>query len=219
MNKAFILGVFTAMMIAVVSFNSCDKAGDGDDPDTPDTSSSYPEKAAVKYLWLSNSIEHGETVHYYVTFDNHAKRFRYDWYGPVRNYETGEYISLYDHWESEAVNHINKTHWKSTYNGACDDQPYNANQKIDQSFSTAQQLLSRGYKKQPAQKIYAGKPCDMYILTGSSGTTTCGLWNDINLFVEVDAGISYTLWEALEVSLNVPAVAFTKTLDITWLTM
>jgi len=205
----------TAVIMALATFTACDKDGNGTDPDTP---SSYPEKAAIKYLDVSHLNEYGETEHYYLTFDNHAKRFRYDNYGAIRHIYTGEYISLYDHWHSEMVNHISKTHWKSIYNGECVDEPYNASQKIDQSFSTAKQLLSLGYKKLPAQKTYAGKPCDMYTHTNSYGTSTIGLWNDITLYREIETEISYSLSEALEVTLDVPEVAFTKTLDITWLT-
>jgi len=55
-------------MIAM-TFTACTGSDDPDengiDPDNPN---SFPEKAAVKYLWESHSSETGETIHYFVTF-------------------------------------------------------------------------------------------------------------------------------------------------------
>ena len=226
------LMLMAAIMMALATLTSCDEDEDpSDDPDEienggngtdPNSPNSFPEKAAVKYLWVSHLSESGETVHSFVTFNDYAKKYRYDWYGPIKDGLTGEYITHYDHWESDIVITTNKTHWKSIYAGAWNDEPYKSDTKIDPSITmTAQELLSLGYVKQSAQRTFAGKPCDIYISTNSYGTSTYGLWNNINLYVEVEASyegvIAYTKWEALAVNLDVPEVAFTKTLDITWL--
>ena len=212
------LRMMAVVLTAMMTISACSNEDNDGDENGGTNSNSFPEKAAIKYLRASHLIETGETIHFFLTFDNYAKRFRNDDYGPIKHLYTGEYISQYDHWESSMVNHINKTHWNSIYNGECVDQPYNENKKIDPGITaTAQELLSLGYKKQSAQKIIAGKPCDLYTITSSYGTATQGLWNNITLYLEVDTGITYTLLEALAVTLDVPEVAFTKTLDITWL--
>ena len=114
--------------------------------------------------------------------------------------------------------HNNKTHWRNIYASEWSDELYKADSKIDQSFTwNAQELLKNGYTKQSAQRTFAGKPCDMYTLTNSYGTSTYGLWNKIMLYSEVMVGTLQTIWEAQAVTLDVPEVAFTKTLNISWL--
>ena len=72
---------------------------------------------------------------------------------------------------------------------------------------------------------FAGKSCDVYTLTISTGagtgdvTYTYAIWNKIAMMNEVKTspeGVILARMEAVAITLDVPEVAFTKTLNITW---
>jgi len=206
------LMLMATIMMALVTLTSCfDDDENGTDSDNPN---SYPEKAAVKY----RQVHLEGTVHHYVVFDNYGQRYREDWWGPI------EAVSQYDHWETEIENHINKTRWESIYKGTWTDLSYKTEKKFEITFTNVEKTLSNGFKKQPNQITLAGKPCDIYTLTlsleGRKYDYTYAIWNNIEMMYETkesESGKIIGKREAEAVTLDVPEVAFTKTLDITWL--
>ena len=215
--------ICSGIMIASMTFTAC--SGDDDVTDPEVTSSFYAEKAAIKYL-EAHMIDYydGNPVHQYVIYDNYGKRYREDWWGPLRK-DGGDYTSLYDHWETNIENHTSKTNWKNIYKGEWEDRQYKTEKSLEKTWLGIETINTNGFKKQSAQMTFAGKPCDVYTLTLSTGsvtgevTYTYAIWNKIAMMHEVktSSGGIIARVEAVAVTLDVPENAFTKTLDITWL--
>jgi hypothetical protein len=220
-----LLMMMVAIMMAFTTLTACENLEENG-TDTDENNSSYAEKAAVKYLEVHMSPTYdGLPVHQYVIYDNYGKRYREDWWGPIRDYG-GDYISHYDQWETNIENHINKTLWKSIYKGEWENLQYKTEKKLETTWLSPHNIFSNGFKKQPNPITFAGKSCDIYTLTISTGTGTgdvtytYALWNKIVMMHEVKASASGEIIarvEAVAITLNVPETAFTKTLDITWL--
>ena len=217
-----LLMLMAAIMMALVTFTACEEEENGDDQDGNGggINSNFAEKAAVKYLIVQLlPIYDGLPVHRYVIYDNYGKRYREDTMGPYRE-DGGDYISLYDFWETYIENHINKTIWRSWYKGKWEDEPYKTKKTLETTWLG--EFNMDGFKKQSGQITFAGKSCDVYILTTSTPagevTDTYYLWNKIVMMGEKRlSGEILARHEAVAISLDVPEVAFTKTFDITWL--
>jgi hypothetical protein len=203
--------ILIVMTVASIILTTCKGDENGNN-----SNESLPEKMAVKYLWVSHLNETGVTRHWYITFDKFTKLSRDDMYSECTDHD---YCNNY----TEILNHNNKTYWENIGNSGWTDKLYNANNKIkgiNTFVLSFQNILSIGYKKQPTQKLIAGKSCDIYTLTTPTSVATVGMWKNVALLYEVDnlEPPSYYRWEAIEVNLDVPEVAFTKTMNITWLT-
>jgi hypothetical protein len=219
-----LLMMMATILMAFATLTACDDENAKEDIDKKNASSA--EKAAVKYLQVHlTPAYNGLPVHLYVIFDDYGKRYREDWWGPIKDYGD-DYISLYDHWQSEIENHYNKTHWKSIYKGEWEDEKYETEKLFLKTWVTVQKAISDGFKKQSNQITLAGKLCDIYTLTLSNVpvygdvTYTYAFWSDIVMMHETKVSASGEILarvEAVAVTLDVPAIAFTKTLDITWL--
>jgi len=172
--------------------------------------------------------------YYVITFDNNGKRFRTDYF--LGNEEENHLF------RAEITNHFNKTYWEYTFyydeNNPNDygwrwvDSDYKKAPKdggIPFQFSASEaSLLSGGFTKL-SNKTYAGKSCSVYTkpttITAQGQTVTMrytfAVWNGLILFWEyaIEGGgeSSSMFYVAQAVTLDVPEVAFTKTIDISWL--
>jgi hypothetical protein len=215
--------ILMGIVIVSMAFTSCSEGENGTDPDN---NSSYPEKAAVKYLQVHLIESLGGDVHDYVIFDNYGKRFRTDVYGPL--YNEGKLVDMYGHWQTQLEDHGSKTMREINYytlGGQWENKPYKSEKQLEVAFMSVQKIVSNGsFKKQTAQITLAGKPCDVYTATLAVGadnfTYTYAMWNNIEMLYETKYSASGKILarrEAVAVSLDVPEAAFTGTMDITWL--
>jgi len=185
----------------------------------------YTEKASIKYMIGHESDEgSGIAAYYIVTFDNNGKRLRWDMITDEN--EEGRM--------AEIINHINKTYWRYTFyfdpntydygfrweDVNYKDAPQNGGAPFQFSASGAELLKNPGCTKL-SDKTYAGKLCNVYSYSlaqyGVPFKYTFAIWNGLTLFMEMSDGSETMFWVAQSVTLDVPDVAFTKTLDITWL--
>ena len=192
----------------------------------------YTEKGAVKYLIGHESDESdGSYFFYAITFDNNGKRYRSDLF--IDDDDDNEEFNRL----AWIVNHLTKTYWAYTlfYD---EKNPLNSGMKwVDMDYkdapedfflfqisSSEAELLKGGFTKQTNRTI-AGKSCSVYSqsmkVQGMSMKYTIALWNGLTMLWEVEYSdgteTSSTFWVAQSVTLDVPEVAFTKTLDLTWL--
>jgi len=150
-----LLMMMVAIIVASMTVTAC--LEDENSEDNGKTNSSYAEKAAVKYLEVHMLPYYdGSPVHQYVIYDNYGKRYREDWWGPIQD-NGGDYISPYDHWETNIENHTDKTNRKSIYKGEWKDMQYKTEKKLETTWLSPHYIISNGYKKQSGQITFAGK--------------------------------------------------------------
>ena len=182
------------------------------------------ESGSVKYLigHESDETSGGVLAYYVITFDNSGKRFRYDVLFGEDDNDESRMVHI--------INHLTSTYWQygfyfnseTDYGFGWQDMPYSdAPNKGDFEVSATEAgLAAGGYTKLPNRTI-AGKSCVVYShsinIQGATYRTTYALWNTLVLLMEIAMGNDMLIWIAQSVTLEVPDVAFTKTLDITWL--
>jgi hypothetical protein len=151
------------------------------------------DKASISYI-----MDGVETI---ITFDNYGKRMRWD-----SNYGTEDHtVLIFD--ELAKVYIIGVA-------GEWMDFPYEGNsaEGLFGVFIYDQEFLSQmpGYTALPNETI-AGKSCKMFSYTDEDCSWKIGSWNGLLMLGESCEGVAMV---ATAVSFNVPANAFTKTMNI-----
>jgi hypothetical protein len=148
--------------------------------------------ASITYI-----MDGGEVI---FTFDNYGKRFRID-----MGYGTEEHIAL-------ILNSLTKM-YAMGFGGIWMDLPYESNDSMEMLFVFDEASLAAmpGYTSLPNETI-AGKSCKVFTyMADGNCLTKVGTWNGLLLLSESCEG---DVLVATNVNLNVPANAFTKTMNI-----
>ena len=155
------------------------------------------EKGSVKYLM-------GGSLYYIVTFDNNGKRYRCDM---IDVDDPDDHIAY-------IINHFTKTYWVgySDYDGGAywQDAPYSYATNPGASIFSIDET---GLTPQSTTTI-AGKLCNVYVMNSEGYEMKWALWNGLMMLLEMDDEVVFM---AVAATLDVPAVAFTKTMNISWL--
>ena len=162
--------------------------GDGGEPG----SYTKVEKGSVKYLYSG--------IIMIITWDNNGSRFRWDFFNETESPSSQmTYI----------VNHFTKTLWVGAAGIWFDDLfEYDPDEIFSEvPFSMDESSLSEYLQSE--KMTIAGKSCNVY----KYGSNLYAVWNGIMLLFEYNGEV---MWVAVDVTLNVPAVAFSKTFNITW---
>ena len=151
------------------------------------------DKASVTYIMDGDEV--------IITFDNFGKRMRLD-----MGYGTDSHsVIIFD--ELAKI-------YSVCAGGTWMDFPYEGNSAgaLFTAFIFDEDLFSQapGFKKLPNETI-AGKSCKMFSFTTDGCTQKIGTWNDLLMLVENCDGV---VMVATNVSLAIPANAFTKTMKI-----
>jgi len=160
------------------------------------------EKGAIKYQLDGGNI-------WYITFDNNGMRFRWDMF------DAGE---APDSQTTYIINHYTQTSWignNGSGGGYWDDYPYSyagAPGELGTIFFGIPEESLTPYKA--GTVTIAGKLCNKYVINYGSGEVVYAFWNGITMLLESDGVVIFV---ATAVTLDVPATAFTKTFNITWL--
>jgi hypothetical protein len=156
------------------------------------------EKGSIKYLM-------GGELIYIITFDNNGKRFRWDMLFDDENPD--EHMAY-------IINHINKTYWMGYGDNGYEewmDYPYNNAENSGIPFSINDEAFSSYYQ---TNMTIAGKSCRVYNISTGGYEMKYASWNGMMMLMEMDGEV---LWMALAATTEAPEVAFTKTMNITWL--
>ena len=162
------------------------------------------EKAVVRYLATGDLVD-GEEATMVITFDHYGKRFRWDAF--VENTFR----------QALVFNVLNNTYWGNFDNNEWIDIP---NFMYDiYSFLYIGEAYNETelapYRQLPDMLIL-NRPCKVYNLTDDGTEVTVGIWNGLILFYQ-EHGIEGGRYEAKAITFDVPDVAFTKTMNVTWM--
>jgi len=171
----------------------CEDEGEGEPEIGNDT-----DKASIKYLQ--------QGINVIITFDNGGKLFRFDQLNP-----DGEHYLI-------IVNQNNKTVYQCYDEENWEDYSdnYDSYLSLVQGYMFICKANSYPYQmwtKLPNRNI-AGKSCNVYNFSYGDEGITIATWNGLTMLLESSEVTSYV---AEAVTLNVPARAFTKQVNIDWL--
>ena len=153
-----------------------------------------PEKLSIRYdtyAWLMSAV---------ITYDNNGKRVREDMFGIVT-----------------IIDHIAKKKYQNVWGFGWSEEDYDPEEDLlrDIIAATDVQLLEEGYTKAP-DEIIAGQTCTVFI--NESYRWKYAKWNGIIMYQFM------TLWDddmlmydAIDVTTNVPEEAFTQVYEVTWI--
>ena len=164
-----------------------------DEPGEPGTYT-HLEKGSIKYL-MSGTI-------WIITWDNNGNRFRWDFLDENENPENQiTYI----------VNHFNRTLWYGIGGYWFDEYvTYDPDTNFDIPFAVDESGWQQ-YLQSNTMTI-AGKTCKVYDF--GLNNFKIAVWNGMMMLYEYDGEV---IWVALAATLDVPASAFNKSFNITWI--
>jgi len=160
------------------------------------------EKGAIKY-----QVDGGDI--WYITFDNNGMRFRWDMFDVGESPESQT---------TQIINHYTQTWWignNDSGGGYWEDAEYsydNSPAGVAYLFFGIPEESLAPYRQ--GTITIAGKLCNKYVINYGDGEIIYAFWNGLTMLVESDGDVIFVATAAV---IEVPASAFTKTFNITWI--